>query len=115
MAGEDPGPVDEPPDEGGGEEREADGRDPVDPHHHQPRLQPLLTEHRDKRVNKSFAAPWEVGGSDDSYNPGGDAEDGEEEAEQLHLVHKVRFLGNCQKVREQTVPMATKADELWLK
>mgnify|MGYP006888862888 CR=1 FL=1 len=34
-------------------------------------------------------------------------DDGQEEAEQLHLIHKVRFLGNCQKVQEQTVPMAT--------
>ena len=89
VAGEDPAPVDEPPDEGGGEEREADGRDPVDPHHHQSGLQPLLTE------------------QPHSHNPGDDAEDGQEEAEQLHLIHKVRFLGNCQKVQEQTVPMAT--------
>ena len=57
VAGEDPGPVDEPPDEGGGEEREADGRDPVDANHHQPCLQTLLTEQRDKRVNESIVAP----------------------------------------------------------
>ena len=94
MTGEDGGPVEEPPDEGGGEEDEAEGHDPVDPNDHQPRLQPLLTVHWDAIVHKSFIAPWEVGGSEDSHNPGGDAEDGEEEAEQLHLIHKVRLLSD---------------------
>ena len=50
VAGEDPGPVDEPPDEGGGEEQEADGHDPVGPHHHQPCLQHLLTMHGEAKI-----------------------------------------------------------------
>ena len=47
VAGEDPGPVVEPPDEGGGEEHEADGHDPVGPNHNQSRLKNLLTVHRE--------------------------------------------------------------------
>ena len=50
VAGEDPGPVDEPPDEGGGEQEEADGHDPVGPHHHQPSLQHLLTVHGEAKI-----------------------------------------------------------------
>ena len=49
LAGEDRGPVEEPPVEGDGEEPEAEGNDPLGPHHHQPRLQHLLTAQRDPR------------------------------------------------------------------
>ena len=48
VASEDPGPVNEPPDEGGGEEHQADGHYPLDPQHNQSGLQNLLilTVHR---------------------------------------------------------------------
>ena len=51
VAGEDPGPVDEPPDEGGCEQQGGDGQDPAmdKTQHHQPRLQPLIaTSHKIK-------------------------------------------------------------------
>ena len=41
VAGDDPGPVDKPPDEGGGEQQGGDGQTFVPPHH-QPRHQHQL-------------------------------------------------------------------------
>ena len=53
VAGDDPGPVNKPPDEGDHEQQGGNGHDPFGPPHHQPRLQHLIADlNKIKKVKK---------------------------------------------------------------